>query len=48
MRGIVWTAVISALAALGSLIAAWQSSIEFVLALGFASVASALLSTRER
>jgi 1,4-dihydroxy-2-naphthoate octaprenyltransferase len=47
-KGVVWTAVISALAGAGTLISAYQSSTDWVLALGFVSVASALLASREK
>lgn len=47
-KGIVWTAVISALAGAGSVISAVLEEPNFVLALGFMSVASALLASREK
>lgn len=47
-KNIVWTAVISALAGTGSVISAVLDSTNFVLALGFVAVTSALLSTREK
>jgi len=47
-KGIVWTAVISALAGVGSVISAVLGEGEFVVALGFMSVASALLASREK
>jgi hypothetical protein len=47
-KGIVWTAVISALAGVGSVISAVLGESEFVVALGFVSVASALLASREK
>ena len=47
-KGIVWTAVISALAGAGSVISAMLGESEFVVALGFMSVASALLASREK
>jgi hypothetical protein len=47
-KGIVWTAVISALAGAGSIISAVLGESEFVVALGFMSVASALLASREK
>ena len=47
-KGIVWTAVISALAGAGSVISAFLGESEFVVALGFMSVASALLASREK
>jgi hypothetical protein len=47
-KGIVWTAVISALASVGSVISAVLGESEFVVALGFMSVASALLASREK
>lgn len=47
-KNIVWTAVISALAGAGSVVSAILSESDFVLALGFVAVASALLSTREK
>lgn len=46
---VVWTAVLSALAGVGSIVSATLSAdIELVLALGLVSIASALLATRER
>lgn len=47
-KKIVWTAVISALAGAGSVVSAILNESDFVLAFGFVSVASALLSTREK
>jgi hypothetical protein len=47
-KGIVWTAVISALAGIGTLASASQGNTDWVLATGFVSVASALLASRER
>lgn len=47
-KGIVWTAVISALAGAGSVISAVLEESNFVLALGFIAVASALLASREK
>ncbi len=47
-KGIVWTAVISALAGVGSVISAVLGQSEFVVAFGFMSVASALLASREK
>jgi hypothetical protein len=47
-KGIVWTAVISALASVGSVIYAVLGESELVVALGFMSVASALLASREK
>ncbi len=47
-KGIVWTAVISALAGIGTLVSAFASNTDWVLATGFVSVASALLASRER
>lgn len=47
-KGIVWTAVVSALAGASTLIAAYAGSTDWVLGLGFVSVASALLASREK
>jgi hypothetical protein len=47
-KGIVWTAVISALAGIGSIVSAVLAESNYVLALGLVSVASALLASRER
>jgi hypothetical protein len=47
-KGIVWTAVISALAGVGSVVSAVLGASDFVLALGLMSVASALLASREK
>jgi len=47
-KGIVWTAVISALAGAGALASALAGNTDWVLATGFVSIASALLATRER
>jgi hypothetical protein len=47
-KGVVWTAVISALAGVGSIISAVLGENNFVLALGLVSVASALLASREK
>jgi hypothetical protein len=45
---IVWTAVLSALSALGAVISALMGASDLTLALGLSSVASALLASRER
>lgn len=45
---IVWTAVVSAVMSLGSLVAAILGATDFVIALGFAALASATLAVRER
>jgi hypothetical protein len=47
-KGIVWTAVISALAGVGSVVSAVLAESNYVLALGLVSVASALLASREK
>jgi hypothetical protein len=47
-KGIVWTAVISALAGAGAFASAVAGNTDWVLATGFVSVASALLASRER
>jgi hypothetical protein len=47
-KGIVWTAVISALAGIGSIVSAVLAESNYVLALGLVSVASALLASREK
>ena len=47
-KGIVWTAVISALAGATCLVLAFLDNYSLSNAFGFVSVASALLATRER
>lgn len=45
---VVWTAVISAVAGVGALVSAYFGASDWVLGLGFVSVTSALLSSREQ
>jgi nicotinamide riboside transporter PnuC len=47
-KGIVWTAVVSALAGAACIVLAFMSNNTMANAFGFVSVASALLATRER
>lgn len=47
-KGIVWSAVISALAGVGTIVSAILGESNYVLAYGFVSVASALLASREK
>lgn len=45
---IVWTAVVSAVLAVGSVVSAILSATDFVVAFGLAAVASATLAAREK
>lgn len=47
-KNIVWTAVASTTAAIGSLVAAVLGNLEVTVSFGFISVAAAMLSVRER
>lgn len=47
MNNIVWTAVISAVSAIGAIASALFGNTDLVLALGLASISAALLSVKE-
>jgi hypothetical protein len=45
---IIWSSVVATLFAVASFISAYQTSVEWVVAFGFASLTAATLSVRER
>lgn len=47
-KNIVWTAVVSTAAGVGSLVAAVLGNLEMTISFGFISAAAAMLSVRER